>query len=91
MAILDQHSALVERQKPTAERRGFIPSLLRLFRLRPAKSATFGGMTYEEFVQFAKENPPPQSWWEEDVTGLRGPARAAKTDACQDGVTPPVK
>jgi hypothetical protein len=36
---------------------------------------TFGGMTYDQLGQFAAANPPPQSWHDQDVTGLRGPAR----------------
>ena len=36
----------------------------------PASSTTL-----EEFRQAAKDNPPKQSWFEEDLTGLRGPGR----------------
>jgi hypothetical protein len=31
--------------------------------------------TLEQFRQAAKDNPPKQSWFEEDLTGLRGPGR----------------
>jgi orotate phosphoribosyltransferase len=52
-----------------------VHSLLTLADVREyAARATFGGMTYEQFGQFAAENPPPQAWHEQDVTALRGPA-----------------
>jgi hypothetical protein len=41
--------------------------------LRRTPPATFGGMTYEEFGEFAATNPPPQAWHEQDVKDLRGP------------------
>ena len=36
---------------------------------------TFGGMTHEQFGEFARENPPPQKWFDQDTTGLQGPPR----------------
>ena len=33
---------------------------------------TFAGMTYEEFAKSVAEHQPPQSWFDEDFSGLRG-------------------
>jgi hypothetical protein len=30
-------------------------------------------MTHEQRVAYAEANPPPQSWFEEDFTGVAGP------------------
>lgn len=43
------------------------------------KQTTFSPpLTYAELVETAKRNPPPQSWFEEDFSGLRGPKKTLK-------------
>jgi hypothetical protein len=51
--------------------------VFRVFR-RSAKAApdpTFGGMNRDEFASFARQNPAPQHWFDEDARGLRRAAR----------------
>jgi hypothetical protein len=41
---------------------------------------------YEELVEFAKNHPPPQSWFEEDFSGLAGPQQEAMTEQTDTSV-----
>ncbi len=89
MTILDPLTKT--NKQPKSESVGLITAVFRFFRFRLKAPATFAGMTYEESIKSAAANPPPQSWWEEDMTGLRGPASDAKTAVCQKHDTHPVK
>jgi hypothetical protein len=33
------------------------------------------GPTYDDLAAASKTQPPPQSWFDEDLSGLRGPGR----------------
>jgi hypothetical protein len=44
-------------------------------RTRKTKPKEF---SYEQMLQLAKKNPPPQEWFDADFSGLRGPKSKAK-------------
>jgi hypothetical protein len=39
------------------------------------RTSPHAGVIYDHLAAAAKTQPPPQSWFEEDVRGLRGPGR----------------
>jgi hypothetical protein len=70
-------SATPPGDKEPRRRSGIIGVLRRLAsRIFGARArTTFGGMTYEQYTQFASDHKPPQQWYEQDLNGLQGPDR----------------